>query len=136
METIITGTLIAKAVVKEVSGGKKVTNFTIVINDGYKKKDGEKVETSTFFDCDYWFNPAVAEFLNKGTIVQLTGRLEAKAWLNRDGVAKATLLLHTKNIKLLGYSGKGGTERVSDNASEKAVAYADGKQGEDDDLPF
>ncbi|MBT2560169.1 single-stranded DNA-binding protein [Pedobacter sp. ISL-68] len=131
----ITGRLTAKATVKEVKGGKKVTEFTIAINDSYRPKDGQRVQLTTYIECAYWLNAGLAEYLNKGTLVTLTGRLGVNAWLNKDGEPKATITCNVSNIKLLGQSSKQGTDRAESEAVKKEAVYADSAKG-DDDLPF
>jgi hypothetical protein len=38
----------------------KVVNFSLAINKSYRKKDGERVEQTTFFDCAYWISTKIA----------------------------------------------------------------------------
>lgn len=133
----ITGRVTAKAEVRKTKGDKTVTSFTIAMNESYRKKDGERVELTTYIECDYWFNSGVAEYLKKGTIVELSGRLDASAWIDKNGNARPTLMFHTRNIKLLGQSGNGATDRADIKAGKAEVVYSDIKPGaDDDDLPF
>ena len=135
----LTGRLTADARVSEVKGGKKVVNFNIAINDSYKPKDGERVELTTYVECAYWRNPGIAEYLTKGTLVELSGRMEAGAYINRDGKAVGTLNFHTESIKLVGKSGSAATEKEvqkpAPKAEKKQPATA-GSNPDDDDLPF
>ena len=135
METI-TGRVVANAAVRTTRAEKKVTGFTIAINDSYRSKDGERVTITRYFECSYWRNAGLAEYLTKGTLVELNGRIDAGAYVNREGKAVGTLTIHVEQIKLLGRTVANGTERV-DTQTQKTVAYADSKQGaDDDDLPF
>lgn len=127
----ITGRLTATATVKEVKGGKKVTEFTIAINDSYRPAGGDRVQITTYIECAYWRNAGVAGFLRKGTLVTVSGRLGAAAWVNKDGEPKATITFNVSGIKLLGNSGKTGTERQHSAAVTSVTAAAD-----EDDLPF
>jgi single stranded DNA-binding protein len=79
-----TGRLTADAVVRNVKGDRKVTGFNVAINDRFKTKDGEKREITTFVECSYWVNPGLAEYLKKGGIVEIAGRVEPRAWM-KDG---------------------------------------------------
>jgi single-strand DNA-binding protein len=47
-------------------------------------------------------SPRVAEWLTKGTVVELTGMVSARAWKGTDGEPKAGLNFNTSNIKLHG----------------------------------
>lgn len=135
METI-TGRMVADAATRETKSGKKVTGFTIAINDSYKPKDGDRVQITRYFECAYWRNPGIAEYLKKGMLVELNGRIEAGAYINKKGEAVGTLNMHIEQIKLLGKAGTGGTEQMDSKATTKQTAYQDSKGKNDDDLPF
>ena len=129
----ITGRVTADAEVRETKNGKKVVGFNLAINDNYRGKDGQMNKITTWVDCSYWLNEGIAVYLKKGTLVELYGRIGARAWVNKSGEAKASLTFHVNNIKLLGKSNAPGTERVTGEAQTDAVAYTD---TEKDDLPF
>jgi len=101
----ITGRVVANAEVRNVSGDRKVTGFRIAINDTYKTKAGEKREETTYVDCSYWMNSGIAEYLKKGKLVELYGRLGVNAWIGKDGEAHGAVTFHVFNIKLLGGGG-------------------------------
>jgi single-strand DNA-binding protein len=124
----LTGRLTADAKISEVKGGKKVVNFSIAINDSYKPKDGDRVEMTTYVECAYWINAKVGEFLKKGLLVQLNGRMGSRAWVNKDGDAKSSLTCNISNVKFLG----GSSNSTATNQSSSKGKGA----SEEDDLPF
>lgn len=137
----ITGRLTGDAVVRTVSEGKQVVNFSVAVNDSYKAKNGERVTQTEFFDCSYWIGTGIAQYLTKGTIVELSGRVSARAWVDGDGNAKAGLNFHTSKITLHG----GGATADKPKAQQAAAAApaateVTGTQvnpdSEKDDLPF
>ncbi|WP_316795536.1 single-stranded DNA-binding protein [Pedobacter agri] len=128
----IIGRLTRDAEVRSVSADKKVVNFSVATNDSYKNKQGERIEQTNYFDCAYWITPNVAKSLTKGTLVELTGRVSARAWQGSDGETHAGLNFHTSQIKLYG----GGKKTGGDKPEGKAENANAPKQGEDDDLPF
>ena len=91
----ITGRLTRNAEVRTLSNEKQVVNFSVAVNDGYRNKQGERVEQTSYFDCAYWITPNVAKLLTKGTLVELTGRVSTRAWVSKDGEARAGLNFHT-----------------------------------------
>jgi len=123
----ITGRVTADAQVRNVSNSKTVVNFSIAINDSYKNKAGERIEQTTYFDCAYWLSPNVAKILKKGAVVELTGRVSARAWTGSDGQPHAGLNFNTSQIKL-----HGGGKKA------EAVQASTVKNNDDtkDDLPF
>ena len=123
----ITGRLTRDAQVHTTPKDKQVVNFSVAINDSYRNKQGKRIEQTTFFDCSYWISSKVAAILTKGTLVELTGRVSARAWTGNDGEAHAGLNFHTSHIKLHG----GGNKAKDGNASNTKQT----KETEDD-LPF
>ncbi|HEY4324016.1 MAG TPA: single-stranded DNA-binding protein [Mucilaginibacter sp.] len=132
METL-TGRLTADAKVSVVNGDKKVVNFSIAMNDSYRS-NGETVKTTTYVDCAYWINAGVGEYLKKGLMVTLFGRLSSRAWNDKDGNAHSAITLNTSQIKFLGGSNSEAAENPAPKAGKKQGANAG--CGEDDDLPF
>ena len=98
----ITGRLTRDAEVRTTSQDKQVVNFSVATNDSYRNKAGERVEQTTYFDCAYWISPKAANILTKGTLVELAGRVSARAWTGNDGEARAGLNFNTAQIKLHG----------------------------------
>ena len=136
----ITGRLTGDAQVRTLQNDRQVVNFTVAVNDSYKPKDGERVTHTEFFDCSYWIGTGIAPYLNKGGIVELSGRLSTRAWINAEGEPKAGLNFHTSKITLHGGgNGKAETAPQGKQAATEAVEVT-GTQvspdGEKDDLPF
>lgn len=128
----IIGRITANAIVTTLKDERQVVNFSIAINDSYKNKDGQRIEQTTYVNCAYWRSAAIATYLTKGTTVELTGRINARAWTGMDGDAKASLNFHTSQIKLHG-GGKGN------NSPQPTTASSDTHIVQEeviDDLPF
>ena len=143
----ITGRLTGDAQVRTLSDSRKVVNFSLAVSDSYKAKNGERVTNTEFFDCSYWISAAIAPYLTKGSIVELSGRVSARGWVDSDGQAKAGLNFHTSKITLHGGTGReAATEKpqAGDNgkAAPAKTMEVHGAQvvnagvAPDDDLPF
>jgi len=123
----IIGRLTANAKRKELADGRQVVNFSIAINDSFKPKGTTEVKhLTTFVDCSYWLNPGIAEYLVKGSIVQLSGSIGVRVYKNMDGEPKGHLTFHVNSIKLHGGGKK--NETISEPPTENAAPA--------DDLPF
>ena len=96
----ITGRLVADATVRAVSENKKVTGFRISVNRNYQAK-GEKKQETAYIDCTYWRTDAIAPYLIKGMLVQLSGFMTAEPWVNRDGEPMASLKFRTDDLTML-----------------------------------
>lgn len=100
MITII-GRLTRDAAVKNLKDDRKVVEFSVAVNDFFKKKDDENGTTVTnYYNCSYWLSPKVAERLKKGTLVQLYGRLTVNAYTDLQGNAKASLNFHVNSFQV------------------------------------
>lgn len=122
----ITGRVTKDAQVRKLRDNRELVAFTIVINDQYKTKAGEKKEQATFFNCSYWVSTKIAAILKKGSIVTLTGSVGINAYKTDDGKFHATLTFHCNYIKLIG----GGSNTTTKPANTTAAT------GATDDLPF
>ena len=98
---VLIGRLTKNAVVAQLKDDRKVVNFTLAVNDYYKPKNSEKgVTVTTFISCGYWISPKIAEWLKKGSLVEITGRLTVNAYTDMQGEAKGTLNCHVDSIKI------------------------------------
>lgn len=124
----IIGRVTRDAEVRSLSNNKQVVNFSVAVNDSYTPKNGEKVTHTEFFDCSYWLATGIAQYLTKGSIVELTGRLSTRAWLDNEGNPKAGLNFHTAAITLHGGAGSNATQQAS---SQKPQQEANATAGND-----
>ena len=128
----ITGRITKDATVHKVSNDKQVVNFSIAINDNYKPKGStEYKEVVTYIDCSYWMGTGVAEWLKKGTLVQLFGRIGISVYTASDGRALGSLTFHINNLKILVFAKKAQTAETSSSPKVKHSV-----KDEPDDLPF
>ena len=97
----ITGRLTADATVNKTKDERKVVNFSVAINDSYKPKGSERVKVTTYCNCSYWISEKVAQYLTKGTLLELDGRIYVMPYVSKAGEAKASLNCHVSNIKFL-----------------------------------
>jgi single-strand DNA-binding protein len=129
---LFTGRLTADAEVRTVKGDRKLTSFTVALNQRYKTRSGEKKEKTAFVDCAYWVNPGLADYLTKGAVVEIAGWMEAQAYQSTKHGLQGRLHCTCDTIKLFSASVK------PQEKPDKTVASSatEGKGGEDDDLPF
>ena len=128
----ITGRITKDATARKVGNEKQVVNFSIVINDSYKPKGStEYTEIATFIDCSYWLNAKLADWLKKGAMVQLFGRIGLNTYISQDGSAKGSLTFHINNLKILAFAKKDAVSQKTDNSPKKQK-----QTGDPDDLPF
>ena len=132
MNTIV-GRITQNAVINILKNDKKVVNFSVAINDSYKTKQGERKEQTTYYNCSYWINAKIAEYLTKGTLVELSGRISSNAWIGKDGEIKSGLNFNTSRIKFHGSAQKSQNYTEPTKTSENSNVFAEETE---DDLPF
>ena len=128
----ITGRITKDATVRKVGDEKQVVNFSIAINDSYKPKGSSQYkEIVTYIDCSYWLSAKTAEWLQKGALVQLFGRIGLNTYSSSDGKALGALTFHINSLKILVFAKKlKGSETANGSAKQHQQAE------NPDDLPF
>lgn len=127
----ITGRITKDATVSKVNGNKEVVNFSIAVNDSYKPKDSTEIKKMvTYIECSYWLSAKSAQWLKKGALVELFGRIGQNVYIGNDGEAKGSITFHTSHIKILAFA-----KENNDKAKEITPARNKSKK-ETDDLPF
>ena len=127
----ITGRLTADASVHKVGKNKEVVNFSIAINDSYKPKGSTEVkEVVTYINCSYWLSAKTAQWLKKGALVQLFGRIGLNVYSSSDGRALGSLTFHTNNIKILAFA------KSPQQTTQGVIPMNMNSDKEPDDLPF
>jgi single-strand DNA-binding protein len=127
----ITGRIVKDASVFKVKENSEVVNFSIAVNDSYKPKNSSELKKIvTYIDCSYWLSSKSAQWLKKGALVELFGRIGLNVYIGRDSEAHGSLTFHTSHIKILAFA-KDGQETSQVSAGAKT-----GLAKEPDDLPF
>ncbi len=127
----ITGRITADAKIHKVNSDKQVVNFSIAINDSYKPKNSTELrEIVTYIDCSYWLSSKTAEWLKKGAMVQLFGRIGLNVYSSSDGRALGSLTFHINSLKILVFAKKVQGNNNS-GASSNIV-----QEKEPSDIPF
>jgi len=124
---IITGRLTKDAEIRKTKNGRELVAFTLVVNDSYKPKNGDRQDISNFYSCSYWLSTNICKALTKGSIVSVFGHVGLNAYETRNHEFRASLTFHCNTIKIIAKA-KSETEYVM----AEAVPNGNTK----DDLPF
>ena len=111
--------------------GTAIANLAVATNETWKDKSGEKQERAEWHRVVLFGKVAeiAGEYLRKGSLVYLQGRLQTRKWQADDGQDRYTTEIVAARMKMLG--GKG--ERDTRAANGKPVAP---EPPFDDDIPF
>lgn len=100
--TQIIGHIGHDAEVKDL-GHNQVINFSVAVTENWKNQQGEKHSKTTWFEISKWGNNVgLAPHLTKGTQVYVSGKPEARAFINKQGEAVAVNGINASVITLLG----------------------------------
>lgn len=131
-KVILIGNLGADPEVKNTQSGAQVTSFTIATTERWKGQDGNMQESTEWHRIVAWQRLAeiCGEYLNKGSRVYISGRLQTRKWQDQNGNDKYTTEIIAKEMKML--TPKSDTGNYAGQGSQEAPGYG----GTGEDVPF
>ena len=75
---------------KTFESGRTLINMRIATNESYKNNDGEWINSTTWHNVVYWKNKKEEslDFLKKGELVSVTGKLNNRKYTDKSGNEK------------------------------------------------
>lgn len=129
------GNLTRDPEVRYTPSGTAVGDLGLAVNETYKNKAGETVETTVFVDVEVWARQAetCAEYLHKGSPVFVEGRLKLDQWENQQGEKRSKLRVRAERVQFLG-----APKRTSDTADapHDMAPAPENAAADDEDIPF
>jgi single-strand DNA-binding protein len=118
---------------KQSKGGKLYISFSVAVNNNRKNEEGKWETVSTdWFDVFAWDNlDSIAEKIDKGTAVRVSGRPSVSPYIAKDGQAKASMQISAKSVSVICYDKKEGGYR-SQEPPEPAQTW----DLDSDEIPF
>lgn len=110
-QTTVIGNLGRDPELRFTPSGQQVCSFAVAVNESWTKEDGTRGEKVTWFRVTAWgkLGEVCHQYLAKGRLVHIVGKIEASAWNADDGTARASLELTAKTVTFLG-GGNGGND--------------------------
>ena len=138
-KVILIGRLGADPEVRYTQDGAMVTNFNLATDEQWKDKNGEKVQKTEWHRVVTFRRLAeiCGNYLAKGRLVYIEGRLQTRAWDDKDGNKRYTTEIVASNMQMLerkeqgAYQSEGQTEGQGNGISSPA-----GSAIPEDDVPF
>lgn len=124
---VIIGNLGHDPELRYLPSGVTVCSFSVAVNRKYTDRDGQTHDETTWYKVTTWGKLAetCSQYLVKGRQVLVEGdRLQARAYLNKQGEAAASLELSAKTVKFLGSRDSGETAPTS-RADEAFIVHVD-----------
>lgn len=111
------------------TSGTAVATINLATNESWRSGEGEIKEKTEWHRCVLFGKQAetATEYMKKGQLVFLEGRLQTRSWDDKDGVKRYTTEVICDSFTMLG-------RRSDSEAGPKKTDAID--PPEDDDLPF
>ena len=125
-KVVIVGHIGADPETRFTPSGTAVANLNLATNESRKNSEGEYQDHTEWHSCVLFGKRAefAGEYLKKGQLVYLEGRLQTRSWEDDSGTKKYRTDVIGNEITMLGKKvGTGGSSQEGNDAS-------------DDDLPF
>jgi len=119
-KAMLIGRLTRDPELRTTPGGQSVTSFGIATNRVWNDKNGAKQEDVQFHNIVVWGRQAeiASQFLTKGSLVFVEGRLQTRSWQSKEGQNMKTTEIVAERIQFGPRSQGGGfTAAPKDNAS-------------------
>jgi single-strand DNA-binding protein len=83
--------------------GNPVTSFRVATNRFYSTPDGERKQETEWFTVVTWNKLAETcnQFLTKGKLVYVEGRLQTRSWEGQDGQKRSKIEVVANTVKFL-----------------------------------
>ncbi len=141
-KVILIGRLGKDPEVKYTQGGTAVARFSLATDEMWKDQSGEKQQKTEWHNIVAWDKLAdiCGQYLSKGRQVYIEGRLQTRAWEDKEGNKRYTTEIRADNMVMLGSKGEGGggggggAERSAPPAPPSGGPPGGGIT--DDDIPF
>lgn len=132
---ILIGRLGADPEVRYTQEGAMVTNFRLATDEQWRDKSGERVQRTEWHRIVTFGKLAeiCGNYLSKGRLVYIDGRIQTRSWDDRDGNKRYTTEIVAQNMQMLERKEQGSDQiREPDNSASSH----EGSRIPEDDVPF
>lgn len=97
------GNLTCDPETRYMPSGNPVTSGSIAINERYKNKNGEAVETTEFINVVFYGKLAeiVGQYLKKGSSIYIEGKVKTEKYEDKNGVQKTATKVVANTMLML-----------------------------------
>ena len=133
-KVMLIGNLGADPEIRYTPSGAAVANFNMATKAQWTTKEGEKQDRTEWHRIVAWrrLGEICGEYLHKGSLVYIEGRLQTRSWEDRDGNKRYTTEIVAQGMQMLDRAGQ-SAEAVS---TEERFPTEEPLDVPDDDKPF
>ena len=116
-------------------GGTAVATFSVATNESRKNSEGNWEDHTEWHRCVLFGKQAetAAEYVKKGQMVYVEGRLQTRSWEDKDGLTRYTTEVICDSLEMLGKKSDNFENSATESANNSTPPIQDSS---DDDLPF
>lgn len=122
--------------------GQPVTSFSIATNRYAQGSDGERREFTDYHNIVAWnigkrtLAELAAQYLRKGSLCYVEGRLQTRSWEGQDGQKRKTTEVVANDIQFLDSRGSGAPAAVGGDEAAPMPEESGARDVDPDDIPF
>ena len=138
-KVILIGNLGKEPEIRYMPSGEAIANITLATTEKWKGKDGEKKESTEWHRISFFGKLAeiVGEYVKKGSLIYIEGRLQTRKWHDKEGNDKYTTEIVADRMQMIGAKDSKPAELAQDNPSDAPAAKAKGDFDDlEVDIPF
>lgn len=141
-KVILVGRLGRDPEARYTPSGQQVCNFTLATDETFKDRAGERQKRTEWHRIVMWGRLAeiAQQYLKRGSLVYLEGRLQTRQWDDRAGNKRTTTEIVANVMKMLGSRSDAAAGAEPREPHMEAPVEADESQAgpaiSDEDIPF
>jgi single-strand DNA-binding protein len=139
-KVILVGRLGRDPETRYTSGGQAVCNFTMATDESYRDRAGERQKRTEWHRIVLWSKLAEIsqQYLKKGMLVYIEGRIQTRQWDDRDGNKRTTTEIVGNVMRML--TSRAESQAAATEPEHAAAGAPDDSQAgpeiSDEDIPF
>ncbi len=101
-KVIVVGNLTRDPEVRTTPNGQNVCSFSVATNRYWNDQQGQRQSSAEYHNIVAWskLSDVASQYLKKGSLVMIEGRLQTRNWEGQDGVKRYRTEIITENIQL------------------------------------
>lgn len=133
-KVILVGYLGSDPEIRYTPSGAAVTNFRMATKEQWATKEGERQERTEWHKIVVWgkLGEICGQYLHKGSMVYIEGRLQTRAWDDRDGNKRWTTEIIAQGMQMLDRAEKSGQPASFDDGPP----HGETTDIREDEIPF
>lgn len=133
---VLVGRLVADPELKYTPSGVAVCSFRIAVDRRFKSQSGEK--EADFIDIVAWKQSAefAANYLTKGRLVSVQGRLQIRSWVQPDGQKRWKAEVVADSLNGLDKPREGAERQAAPGANAENAAAGAAEPGPESDMDY